>query len=258
MSGWSLERWARFRLAVQFLTRLPVGSPDWSPERAIATPRWYPAVGVLVGAIAALVWWLAALVFPPALAAILSTVAGILVTGALHEDGFADCCDGLGGAADKARVLEIMKDSRIGAYGVLGMVSVLAVKVAALAALPAAAVPAVLVAGHALSRASAVVVIATSDYVRDEGTGRSVAGAGGGMGLVAAVSLLALLPLGFGAGMPVAVAGLAGAAIGHLAMRRIFERRLGGYTGDCLGATQQISEAGFFVAIVAVIGTVAN
>lgn len=251
------EEWAVFRLALQFLTRLPVGrDPGWSRERIAATPRWYPAVGIVVGGIAALVWWAAEAVFPPVLAALLATAAGILVTGGLHEDGFADCCDGLGGSADRARALEIMKDARLGAYGALGLGLLLAVKVAALAALPAPSVPAVLVAGHALSRASAVVVIATSTYVRLEGTGKAVAASTGGIPLVAVCSALALVPLALVLSPTVAGAGLAGLALGHLAIRRIFERRLGGYTGDCLGATQQVSEAGFVLAIVAAIGTI--
>ena len=245
------EEWAVFLLAMQFMTRLPFGrGVAWTPERMAASPRWYAAVGVVVGAIAALVFALSSLVLPPVIAVLLAVVASILVTGALHEDGFADCCDGLGGAADKVRVLEIMRDSRIGTYGVLGLGLLLATKVAVLAAMPPAIVPAALVASHALSRASLVLVIATSRYVRPEGTGRSVGAGAADAALATGVGLAALVPLVVVAGESTAVLGLVGLVLGHLTMRWMFERRLGGYTGDCLGSVQQLSDLGFLLFLI--------
>jgi adenosylcobinamide-GDP ribazoletransferase len=182
------EEWIVFLLALQFLTRLPLPAElGWSEARMAATPRWHPAVGALVGAAAAAVYWAAVQVFPPLLAVLLSTAAGVLLTGAFHEDGFADACDGLGGGTTRERALAIMRDSRLGTYGALGLGLMLAGKVAALAALPPAAVPVVLVAGHAASRASSVAVLATSAYVRDHGTGKPVAGGIGPRGLVLAL-----------------------------------------------------------------------
>lgn len=249
------EEWAVFRLAVQFLTRLPVGrDPGWSPERMEATPRWYPAVGAIVGALSAAVFWAASAVLPGGLAVLLALAAGMLVTGAFHEDGFADCCDGLGGAVDRARALEIMKDSRLGTYGAVGLGLLLAVKAAALAGLPQAAVPAALVAGHAAGRGSAVLVIATSAYLRDHGTGKPVATGAGGLPLVAATTALALLPLAVVLPVEAVAAGAFGLLAGHVAMRRVFERRLGGYTGDCLGAVVQTSETGLYLGLLAGIG----
>lgn len=246
------EEWAVLLLAVQFLTRLPV-RPDFTPARLEAGPRWYPAVGLLVGAITGAVLWLGALVLPPMLAVLLSTAAGILVTGCFHEDGFADACDGLGGGATRARALEIMRDSRLGTYGAAGLGMMLAAKVMSLGAMPVAVAVATLIAGHAASRASSVVVIATSVYVRDHGTGKPVANglSRGGLGL-------ALLTAGLAVGALLAVVswvavlgGMLGLCLGHVAMRRRFEPRLGGYTGDCLGATQQASEIGFYLGLLA-------
>ena len=114
-------------------------------------------------------FWLAHLVFPVSLAVLLSTAASLLATGAFHEDGFADACDGLGGGATRERALEIMRDSRLGTYGAAGLGLMLAAKVLALAAAPPAVIPWLLVAAHAASRSSAVLVIATSTYVRDSG-----------------------------------------------------------------------------------------
>ncbi len=245
---------AVFLLAVQFLTRLPLPAElGYSPARMAATPRWHPGVGVLVGALTGLVFWLAAHVWPPALAALISTAAGLLLTGAFHEDGFADACDGLGGGATRSAALEIMRDSRLGTYGAAGLGLMLAAKVVALAAMPVAAVPLALIAGHAASRASSVAVIATSAYVRDHGTGKPVAdGVGdGGLALALATGGLAILALAL-ALPPAAVAGaLLGLGLGHAAMRSRFERRLGGYTGDCLGAVQQTSELGLYLGVLA-------
>jgi len=247
--------WQVFLVAVQFMTRLPV-RVDFTPDRLEATPRWYPAVGVLVGVLVAVVWWGSAQVFPPLVAAVLCTVASVLITGAFHEDGFADACDGLGGGQTRERVLEIMRDSRLGTYGTLGLGLMVGGKIAVLAALPPAMVPMVLVAGHAASRASAVWVIASSTYLRDHGTGKPVARGldAGGLALVG----WTLLAVGLALVLVVPVWGLVSGALGliagHYAMRRRFEARLGGYTGDCLGAVQQCSEIGFLLGVLAVVG----
>lgn len=247
------EEFAVFALAVQFLTRLPLPrDPGCTAERLAASPRWYPAVGLMVGAIAGLGYWLSAPVFPPVLAALVSTALGLLVTGCLHEDGFADCCDGLGGGATPERALEIMRDSRLGTYGAAGLGLMLAVKVLALGSLPPALVPLALVAGHAASRASAVTVIATSRYVRAHGAGHPIArGVGpGGHALALGIAGAAILCLAAIAQWA-ALGALAGLVLGHLIMRSRFERRLGGYTGDCLGAVQQVSEIGFYLGLLA-------
>lgn len=243
--------WTVFLLAVQFLTRLPVGAPDWTPERMEATPRWYPAVGLIVGALCALAFWLASLVFPPVVAVILSTGVGLLTTGAFHEDGFADCCDGLGGFVSRERALEIMKDSRLGTYGAAGLGLILATKIAALSALPPETVPWILIGAHGLSRASSVLVIATGTYVRDNGTGKPVASGTDGLGVAWAMAGAVAICLALSIPAFWAVGGLAGMVIGHVAMRRVFERRLHGYTGDCLGAVQQASEVGLYLGVLA-------
>lgn len=247
------EEVAVFALALQFLTRLPLPADSgYTPERLAATPRWYPAVGLLIGGLTGLAYWLAALVLPPGLAALLSTGFGLLLTGSFHEDGFADCCDGLGGGTTPARALEIMRDSRLGTYGAAGLGLMLGAKILALASLPAGLAPLALVAGHAASRASAVIVIATGRYVRSHGTGKPVARGIGPKGL--AFSLVTgaagLLALALAAGWA-ATGALAGLAIGHVVMRHRFEKRLGGYTGDCLGAVQQASEIGCYLGLLA-------
>jgi adenosylcobinamide-GDP ribazoletransferase len=248
-----LEEAAILLLSLQFLTRLPLPvSRLYTPERMAATPRWHPAAGLLIGALVALAFVLLAAVFPLHLAVLLSTAAGLRLTGCFHEDGFADTCDGLGGGRTREDALAIMRDSRLGTYGAAGLGLMLGAKILALAALPGALIPWALVAAHAASRASSVFVIAGSRYVRDHGTGKPVAeGIGrGGLALALATGGAALAGLAVAAGTAALGAGI-GLCLGHLAMRAAFERRLGGYTGDCLGAVQQTSEIGLYLGLLA-------
>ena len=248
------EELAVFLLAVQFLTRIPVRSPHLATEaRLAAAPRYHPLVGGLIGAFSGGVFWLAHLVFPASLSVVLAVAASMVATGALHEDGFADTCDGLGGGATRERALEIMRDSRLGTYGAAGLGLMLAAKVLALIAAPAEAVPWLLIAGHAASRSSAVLALATGTYARDGGMADPVAGAvgRGSLALALATGAAAACLLLAAAAPGAALAGLGGLAAGHFAMRVLYERRLGGYTGDCLGAVQQTSELGMYLGVVA-------
>ena len=250
------EELAVFLLAVQFLTRWPVRSHDLFTEaRLTAATRYYPLVGALIGAFSGGVFWLAHLVFPASLAIVLATAASLLATGAFHEDGFADTCDGLGGGTTRERALEIMRDSRLGTYGAAGLGLMLAAKVLALAATPPEAVPWLLIAAHAASRSSAVLAIATGTCLRDAGIARPVADAvtPDRLAFVLATGLAAVCVLLAVTTPATVLAGLGGLAIGHLAMRGLYERKLGGYTGDCLGAVQQTSELGMYLGVAAVL-----
>ena len=243
-----------FFIALQFFTRLPktrgVGfEPAWLQHAS----RYFPLVGVVVAAISGAVYLLASWLLPPAVAVLLAVAAGIYLTGAFHEDGFADMCDGFGGGLTRERVLEIMKDSRIGAYGAIGIICLLAVKCVALAALPPAVVVAALCIAHPLSRLAAVSLIRFMDYARDEGKAKPLAQEmRTGEFLIAA--LYGLLPaivcgaLGIveWSALAFAVVAAAGAAWW---LGRKCQRRLQGYTGDCLGAVQQVAEVAVYLAI---------
>ncbi len=240
-----------FFTAMMFFTRLPVPKRlPFSQTYLNRAARYFPLVGVLVGGIGAVTVWLAGLIFPPSVAILLSMVATVLATGAFHEDGFADACDGFGGGYTKARVLEIMKDSRLGTFGALGLGVMLALKFTALMQLDAAQLPWALVAGHSLSRFASVTLIFALKYVRDDLTGKAKPLA---VKLSVAGMMLAAL-FGFA---PVATLGVPAlwalapvAAVTALAAA-YFVRRIGGYTGDCLGAVQQLAEVTFYLAIVA-------
>jgi adenosylcobinamide-GDP ribazoletransferase len=258
-----------FFIALQFMTRLPV--PRWvgfEPEWLNQSARHFPAVGVAVGAVAALVLVLGHALFTPIVAAGLSMAATLVLTGAFHEDGWADTCDALGGGAGvgRERALSIMKDSRIGAYGAIGLVLMLGLKAAALAALPlAAAVPAVLFA-HCASRAAAVALIygllpyaGGIEHAKAKPLAQriSAAGLGVALGWVLAVAggLMVVMHSSHQPSPAAALAlGVSFAAAAAAWCARWFRRRLGGYTGDTLGATQQLTELLILLAWLAVTG----
>ena len=240
-------------LAGGFLTRLPLPVPATGDDRRMAAAvRYYPAVGLLIGAAGAAVFLLAETLFAPVPALLISVAAVAMLTGALHEDGLADTLDGLGGAT-RERALAIMRESAIGTYGALGLGLVIAMRVSGLAGMTPGAVAAALVASHGLSRLSVVLVIATSRYARPAGTGGFTAAgvASPDLAVAAATGLLALVATGVVLGPVAALGGAAGMVLGHALARGLFERRLGGYTGDCLGATQQLSELGFVLGLAA-------
>lgn len=236
--------------AVMFFTRLPVPA-GWGATREDLqrSSAYFPLVGLLVGGVAAAVWWLAAQVWTPAIASGLSLGATLLLTGALHEDGFADVCDGFGGGYTKERVLEIMRDSRVGAFGAMGVTMMLGLKWLTVATLPLALAPAVLVAAHGLSRALAASLMATLAYVREDAAKAKPLATelrGGRLAFVLATALaaLVLLPPRFW-WVVLALAAVRGV------LARWFVRRIGGYTGDCLGAAQQVSELAVYLTVIA-------
>ncbi|MFC5477227.1 adenosylcobinamide-GDP ribazoletransferase [Massilia suwonensis] len=248
-----------FFIALQFFTRLPI--PRWvgfQPDWLHQSSRYFPLVGCVVAAVAAAVYFLAALVLPAPVAAVLSTAASIYITGAFHEDGFADTCDGFGGGLNPERVLEIMKDSRVGAYGAIGIACMLGLKCTALAMLPPGSAIAALFLAHPLSRLAATSLIWRMDYARAEGKAKPMAQQmqTSEFVIAACTALLpAVLLLHVGALSPAALgASLLTASLAALWLARMFQRRIGGYTGDCLGAVQQLAEVAIYLGVLASLG----
>lgn len=254
-----------YLLAVQFFTRLPVTGRlaawvGYSPAMLRASSAHFPGVGWLVAAVAVgsyAALWLAlggAHGFAPLVAAVGSTIATLLVTGGFHEDGLADVADGLGGAYQRERALEIMKDSRIGAFGAMALVMALAAKTALLAQLGSLGLAAALWAlagAHVLSRLWPLFIVRALPHVGDTATSKSkpLADQISVRALVAATlwcfPALALVYQALGAS--VLIASLLGSALGAGWMLWRFARRLQGFTGDCLGAAQQVAEIGFYL-----------
>lgn len=258
---------ALFMTAVQFLTRLPTPeSKTFDPSWLARSARYFPLVGVLVGAINVGVWWFASRGLPTPVAVGLTLAVSVLATGAFHEDGFADVCDGFGGGTTPERVLAIMKDSRVGAYGAIGVVLMLGLKWASLDALAVGtAVFAPLVIGaHLMSRWCAGALMWSLPYVRTDGDSKSRAAVegftvrewliGGIIGLVVFAPMAASCLRESGVVEAWALlAGAVSAAAAAWAAARYFRRRIGGHTGDCLGAVQQLTELAFLIAGLAVI-----
>lgn len=238
----------KFLGALGFLTRIRV------PQSALALPlnstsHYFPAVGLVVGTAGVLVFLLASTVLPVGIAVILSMISTMLVTGGFHEDGLADTGDGLGGGWTKEDVLRIMQDSRIGSFGLLAIVSTLALKFEALVSIPTDVIPISLLVGHTLSRFWAITLTRTHDYVRFEGKSKPISD---GITLqqmvfasLAPITMLCFFPWQL-AILILLVTGIVRQYIGY----RI-KVRIGGYTGDILGATQQLTEVSSYLVICA-------
>ena len=271
-----LELVREFLLAVQFFTRVPIvgrlaGWVGFSPALLRASAGHFPGVGLLVGGVAATAYAAVNAMLPdthftPLVAAVLSTVVSVLLTGGFHEDGLADVADGLGGSYDRTRALDIMKDSRVGAFGAMALVLALLAKVALLALLGSVeGVPtgwdeaplstwyvcAALVAGHTVSRALPLLLIAWLPHVGDTAASKSkpladqitarsllVAFIWLFMALALVLSVLDAMNL---------IVACSFAMLALLWMGRWFKRRLQGFTGDCLGAAQQVCEIAFYL-----------
>lgn len=257
-----------YLLAVQFFTRIPITGvlADWvgfSPAMLRASAGHFPGVGVLVGAVAAGVYALLTVLLPdsgyaPLVAAVLSTIVTVLVTGGFHEDGLADVADGLGGSYDRDRALEIMKDSRVGAFGAMALSLALLAKVALLALLGSMdaellTICSAIFAAHVVSRTLPLLLIVWLPHVGDTAATKSKP-------LADQISLSSLLTaftwcfialsliLWAQAATDLIVA-CSFAVIALLWMGALFKRRLQGFTGDCLGATQQVCEIAFYLGL---------
>ncbi len=236
-----------FLMALLFYTRFPVsrwvGFSESLQKRSIV---YLPIVGWVVGGYAALLFFLSFLILPLSVSVLISMIGTLHITGAFHEDGWADICDGFGGGWSKEQVLTIMKDSRLGTFGVIGLCSVLALKFVTLWEIGPSWIVLTLIAGHSLSRAAAATLMALLPYVGQDSSSKvkplikplTVQEA-------ILINILGVLPLVLL--MPqfwTAVVVLLGVSGG---MGWYFHKRIGGYTGDCLGGVQQISEVVFYL-----------
>jgi adenosylcobinamide-GDP ribazoletransferase len=269
-----------YLLALQFFTRVPVTGrwADWvgfSPAMLRASAAHFPGVGWLVGGVVASFTWGLLVFLPPGpfaplVAAVLGTVLSVLMTGAFHEDGLADVADGLGGTLDRNRALEIMKDSRVGAFGAIAVVLALLAKVSLLALLGSVNTTLLCVAlflAHVVSRTWPLLTIRLLPHVGDVAGSKSkpLADQIGLKSLFAAflwcfmavaqvfiawIAMVLVVPgMGWQALACWIAAGFLASGIAWVWMTRWFARRLQGFTGDCLGAIQQVCEIAFYLGL---------
>jgi adenosylcobinamide-GDP ribazoletransferase len=241
-----------FFTALMFYTRIPC--PQWvthNPDYLNKATRYLPLIGYIVGGITAIVFYITQFWLPMPLAIVLAMVASILTTGAFHEDGWADACDGFGGGWTKEKILIIMKDSRLGTYGATGLFFMLLTKYSCLSNFSVLQFIAFSLVAHAVSRLCPIFVIATSSYVRDADDAKAKP-------LAKMISKNEILPaLVFGLLPLLALSYFNAKYLGAIIlpflftvyMRDYFKKWLGGYTGDCLGAVQQIAEVTFYVSL---------
>ena len=233
----------RFFNALTFYSRIP--GPNWvdySGEQLNRASGYFPFIGYLVALWCYGIYQLSAQVLPHDVSMLISMVAGILFTGAFHEDGFADLCDGFGGGYTQADILRIMKDSRLGTYGVCGLLIILLLKWRALSDLPASMLLASLIIAHSLSRAWAISLVMVLPYVQEDTLSKAkpIAKSWHIQDMILAWCF-ALIPLYF---MPLWVSAcllILGFSV-LLITWRWYQHRLQGYTGDALGASQQVHE----------------
>jgi adenosylcobinamide-GDP ribazoletransferase len=233
-----------FLSAVMFFSRLPVfrffeDAADYRNNHI----RYLPLVGILLGALNALAFMLANQIFPKDISIVLSMITGLILTGAFHEDGLADTADGFGGGFTRERVLAIMKDSRIGTYGAVTLICAFGLKFLLLNSLtPQEIVPATIMSAGA-SRVFPVLLVASACYVSEDSAAKSkfVASHISAIGLTVAV-LCGIVPLMFGSCRIKLLLSFISLLAIFVLLRLYTLKRIGGYTGDVLGAFQQIFE----------------
>lgn len=233
-------------LAVQFMTRVPIRSQHLDPARLSRASMWFPAVGLLVGGVAALVYVLVIPHLARMLAALIAVLVMVMITGGLHEDGLADCADAFGGGWTREDKLRILKDSRIGSFGAIALIFSLAGRVLLLANMPADAVVGYLISAQVLARCTPLPLSALLKPAREqEGQGRRIAGATSwltvALGTAIAIAVTALI-LRSSSWQPILAV-----AIVTAASALYYKHHLGGVTGDCMGATIQASEIAVYL-----------
>jgi adenosylcobinamide-GDP ribazoletransferase len=241
------HQWLLLRTAIMFYTRIPVGrNMGHGLDLLNNATRYLPFIGWITGGAMALVLWGASQIAPWTISILFSLIAAIWITGAFHEDGFADMCDGFGGGWTKEKILLIMKDSRIGTFGMLGLVLLMLLKFYALQSLSLEQALLAIIIAQPLSRFVAVTIIYTLPYVRENEDSKAKPVSKGISGweltLAGCFGLLPLIVIIIVFQHYILIFLLPVLWLVRAYMSRKMRRWIGGYTGDCLGAIQQVSE----------------
>lgn len=246
-----------FATALMFFTRIPVPfTIPYSSEIMNKSQKYFAWVGLLVGFINAVVLYLSTLLFNLEIGIILMMISNVLLTGAFHEDGFTDMCDSFGGGYGKEKILTIMKDSRVGAYGTIGIILLFALKFYSIHALGLSnpvGVLLIVILGHTVSRFIAGTMIYTHQYVTDIDVSKSKPLANKALDgislLIGFISVLITFALISDWHL---IFAFALAYAGKMYLGWYFKKHIGGYTGDCLGSVQQVCEVLFYLGTIIV------
>jgi adenosylcobinamide-GDP ribazoletransferase len=239
-----------FLFSFMFFTRLPVKiKGDHSEDAAAKAIRFLPLIGIIVGCFSALIYCGSTFIFPYSVSILLSMIASIFITGAFHEDGLADVCDGFGGGRTRERKLEIMKDSHIGVFGVAALIMILILKFVLLFELNSDILPFIIISAHSLSRLSPVIIMRTHEYARNNGQSKIIQ-------LVKKISVIDIVIAALFGIVPLLLFQnlfyfllIIPVLFTQWILGIYFKKQIGGYTGDCLGAAQQICEIVIYLSI---------
>ena len=242
-----------FFTALMFYTRIPVPqSTGFSENNLNRATKYFPLIGIIVGSVGAFVYFITATILNLHLSILFSLAATVLLTGAFHEDGFADFCDGFGGGYSQEQILEIMKDSRIGTYGAIGLLMMFLFKFFSLLAINPLQIPVVIIAAHAFSRMLPVLFIYTGKYVGKSSTSKSKpVGQKGSWQDVLIALIFAVIPLAL-IQWQVTLLIIPVSVILLYTFKAFVVKHIGGYTGDVLGALQQLAELVFYICFIVV------
>lgn len=241
-----------FLTAVLFYTRIPC--PKWvdhDPEYTRESARYFSLIGWIVGSIGALVFWSTHFIFTTEIAIVLSMFSTVWATGGFHEDGLADVCDGFGGGWTKEKILLIMKDSRLGTFGVLGLIIIFLLKFLSLSAITTSQIPFAIIAAHVFSRTVAARMLARGNYVQNNNNAK----AGSAASKLSPISLIMNLLIGFSVFLLFdnvwTILVIFPMFFMEIYLYRFYKKWIGGYNGDCAGTVQQITEIIFYLGIIA-------
>jgi adenosylcobinamide-GDP ribazoletransferase len=246
-----------FLTAVMFYTRIPC--PAWvdhSPAYITLCTRYFPLIGILVGAVYAISMASLSLIFSPLTSILIALGISILLTGSFHEDGLADTCDGFGGGWTRDRILTIMKDSRLGSYGAIGLILVLSIKVSItfdlLSSQPISIWMITIITSHTISRMMSIILIYTQSYAKPIESSPDTKPVAVGLKtkdfIIALFFTTVVLMVYAYVSHPSMLLTLLPLLSMTIYLRYYFQKWITGHTGDCLGATQQINEILFLVA----------
>lgn len=251
-----------FLLAIGFFTRIPVPQyTDFDEAELNYSSKYFPLVGIVVGLCGAGAFVVSAAFLPKSIAVLISMASTIYLTGAFHEDGLADSADGLGGGWKREQILTIMQDSRLGTYGAAALFLMLFTKFQLISNINNYFIPLALVAAHAMSRLGAVWVMATLQYAKPEGKAKPLAThitrpallTANVFGLLPYISMVALFVVSKHPAelvIKLVLMTLIPMLLSWLWWRNKVKHHLDGYTGDTLGAVQQITELAFYFGLV--------
>jgi adenosylcobinamide-GDP ribazoletransferase len=239
-----------FFASILFFSRLPVlFRLQITDVHFRQSARYLPWVGLIVSFIGALVMYYAGRILPPSMAVLLGLVITTLLTGGLHEDGLADVCDGFGGGYTKQRVLDIMKDSHIGTYGVIGLILAFLFRFGALAEMPRYFMALFFVTGNVLSRFTLVTVMYKYPYARNDGSSKAKSVIGQYTITDIIIASVPVILMYCVIGSWAALLTLIPVWITKWLLALYFNKKIDGYTGDCMGAMQQATEIVFYLSI---------